>query len=156
MADAGFLRELNRDVWRAFVAAYAACDVAGFMDLYSQDLIRAGGPVKQVYGFDDYAAQTGEWFAEVTARGDSIGIEFRFLERIARDDLASERGIYKITAGQASGESRLFYGQFHTFARKDGGRWRIAVDYDSTEGGTITEATFAAAAGVDDVEAFAG
>jgi hypothetical protein len=41
-------------------------------------------------------------------------------------------------------------------AREDAGRWRIAVDYDSTEGGTVTEATFAAATGVDDVEAFAG
>ena len=156
MADAEFLRELNRDIWHPFRSTYAACDVAGFVALYSQDLIRAGGPAKQVYGFDEYAAQTGEWFTDVAAQGDSIGIEFRFLERIASAEVASERGLYRITATRASGEQRVFYGQFHTFARKGGGRWRIAVDYDSTEGGTITEAAFAAATEIDDVEAFAG
>jgi hypothetical protein len=42
------------------------------------------------------------------------------------------------------------------FAHRDDGRWRIAVDYDSTDGGTITADTFAAAAAADGVEAFAG
>ena len=44
---------------------------------------------------------------------------------------------------------------FHTFARKEDGRWRIAVDYDCDEGGTIDDAAFAAGTGIDDVAAFA-
>jgi hypothetical protein len=56
---------------------------------------------------------------------------------------------------RAGGEERLFYGRFHTFARKEEGRWRIAVDYDSDEGGTIDDAAFAAGTEMDDVAAFA-
>lgn len=156
MADSELLRELNRDVWHAFVRAYGARDTTAFLAVHSPDLIRAGGPEKQVHGFDEYAAQIEEWFAGLTERGDSIGIEFRFLERIASGDLASERGVYRITAIRATGEQRLFYGQFHTFCRRTGGGWRIAVDYDSNEGGTATEETFTAGADIDDVAAFSG
>jgi ketosteroid isomerase-like protein len=109
-----------------------------------------------VYGLTEYAAQTEQWFAELTERGDTIGIEFRFLERIVSVDVASERGVYRITAARAGGERRMMYGRFHTFARKTDGCWRIAVDYDSDEGGTVTEETFLAGAGIDDVAVFAG
>lgn len=34
--------------------------------------------------------------------------------------------------------------------RKEQGRWKIAVDYDSSEGGTIDEASFRAAHAMDD------
>jgi hypothetical protein len=78
------------------------------------------------------------------------------LERIASAELASERGVYRITAAHADGEQQVFYGQFHTFARKAGGRWRIVADYDSTEGGAVTEKTFAAATAAEDIGAFAG
>jgi len=156
MADGELLRELNRDVWHAFRRAYGARDAAAFLALHTPDLIRAGGPDKQVHGFADYAAQTTQWFADLTERGDSIGIDFRFLERIAAGELASERGVFRITATRAGGEPRVFYGQFHTFARKTDGSWRIAADYDSNEGGTVTAETFAAAADIEDVAAFAG
>jgi ketosteroid isomerase-like protein len=156
MVDAEILHELNRDIWHAFVRAYGARDAKAFLAVHSPDLIRAGGPEKQVHGFDEYAEQTEEWFAGLTERGDGIGIEFRFLERIASGGLASERGIYRITATRATGEQRIFYGRFHTFARKSGDGWRIAVDYDSDEGGTVTAATFAAGADIDDIAAFTG
>jgi hypothetical protein len=42
-----------------------------------------------VYGFERLAADTTEWFAEVSARGDGLDIEFRFTERIALGELAS-------------------------------------------------------------------
>jgi ketosteroid isomerase-like protein len=154
MADSALLRELNRDVWHAFVRAYGARDAKAFLAVHSPDLIRAGGPEKQVYGYEEYAAQTEQWFAELTERGDGVGIEFRFDERIASGDLASERGVYRITATRATGEQRVFYGRFHTYSRRTGDGWRIAVDYDSNEGGTVTEDTLASGADIDDVTAF--
>jgi uncharacterized protein (TIGR02246 family) len=156
MADGELLRELNRDVWHAFRRAYGARDAAAFLALHSPDLIRAGGPAHEVHGFEDYAAQTGQWFADLAGRGDSVGIEFRFLERIAAGDLASERGVFRITATRATGEQRVFYGRFHTFTRKQDGRWRIAVDYDTDDGGTLSAEPFAAGAEIDDVAAFEG
>jgi uncharacterized protein (TIGR02246 family) len=155
MADAELLGELNRDVWHAFRRTYAARDAAGFLALHLPDLVRAGGPARQVHGFEEYAAQTAEWFAGLAERGDGIDIDFRFVERIASAGLASERGVYRITAVPASGERRVFYGRFHTFARKVDGHWRIAVDYDSDDGGTVGAETFSAGAGIDDVAAFA-
>jgi ketosteroid isomerase-like protein len=71
-------------------------------------------------------------------------------------DLASERGVYRLTARRADGDQRVFHGRFHTFARKVDGRWRIAVDYDSDEGGTVTPNAFDAAVEIDDVLAFVG
>lgn len=155
MADSGLLRELNRDVWHAFRAAYGARDAESFLALHTPDLIRAGGPDKQAHDFAEYAGQITQWFAELTERGGGIDIEFRFEERIASAELASERGVFRISATMPGDEDRVFYGRFHTFARKVDGSWRIAVDYDSTDAGTVGEDTFVAAVDLDDLAAFA-
>jgi ketosteroid isomerase-like protein len=153
--DRTLLLELNHDVWHAFRNAYGRLDAQGFLAVHSADLVHAGGPAKQVQGYAEYAVQTTQWFAEVAARGDGLGIEFRFSERIAAGGASSERGVFRITATH-EGDQRVFHGRFHTFCRKVGGRWRIVADYDSDEGGTVTEADFAAGVDVDDVGAFDG
>lgn len=152
--DTDLLRQLNNDVWEPFRLAYAKLDAAAFLDLYSPDLIRAGGPPKQVFGFADYSDQIGKWFEELAGRGSSVDITFRFVERIATNDLASERGIFRIVSSRPSGEQRVFHGRFHTFSRRADGRWRICVDYDTDERATTLEEEFLAAIAVDDVEAF--
>jgi len=154
VADAELLHALNRDIWDTFRDAYAAQDIDAFMALNAPELIRAGGPLKEVKSFDGYAAETAQWFADLTSRGDGIAIEFRFVERIASADLASERGIFQITATRPGAPDKIFYGKFHTFARNVAGRWRVVADYDSNEGGTVTEETFLAATPIDDVAAF--
>jgi ketosteroid isomerase-like protein len=154
MGDAELLGELNRDVWRPFRDSYAAGDAAAHLAVFTQDLIRAGGPRGEVHGFEEYATQMRDTFAEVARRGDRFGIEFRFTERLAAGALASERGAFRITVTLAGGEVRVVFGRFHTFACKTDGRWRLAVDYDSS--GDSDEETFAAGATVEDVAAFAG
>jgi ketosteroid isomerase-like protein len=156
MADGALLTELNHDIWHAFRRTYAANDTTAFLALFAPDLIRAGGPAKQVHGFDEYSGQTGAWFTGLAERGERVSIDFRFAERIASDTLASERGVFQITARRPDGEEQVFFGRFHTFSRKADGRWRIAVDYDSDEGATVDEKAFAAGAEIDDVEAFIG
>ena len=147
------LAELNRDLWHPFVAAYAALDADAFMALNRADVIHVDGAGKRVDGHDGYARQMREFFAMVAARGDRIGIEFRFHERIAAGDVASERGLFRMSVAVADGERRIRYGRFHTVARKADGRWRFAIDYDTDEGADA--ATFDAAAQVDDLAAFA-
>ncbi|GAB3846122.1 DUF4440 domain-containing protein [Dactylosporangium cerinum] len=157
MADrTELLRELNNELWRPFRAAYAARDAAAFLALHSPDLIRASGTDGTVFGLDRYAAQVEPWFAGMAARGDVLDITFRFTERIAAPDLASERGVYRIVVAPVGADRLTFHGRFHTFARKVGGSWRIAVDYDSTDAGAVSAATYEAAAALDDVERFAG
>jgi uncharacterized protein (TIGR02246 family) len=150
VADSDLLRELNTSIWRAFRDAYSAGDPEAFLALYGPELIRAGGPAKTITGFSQYATATRQWLAEVAERGDSVDIEFRFTERIVDRDLASERGVYRLTARRANGEQKVMYGRFHAFSRKAGGRWRIVADYDSDENATVAAEDFAQATGIDD------
>lgn len=152
--DTDLLRQLNDDVWHPFRHAYARLDADAFLSLYSPELIRAGGPAKQVSGFSEYADQTEQWFAELADRGSSVDVSFRFVERIATDDVASERGIFRLVSTRADGDGRTFYGRFHTYSRRTDGQWRICVDYDTDERSTTLEEEFHAAIDVDDVDAF--
>ncbi|WP_346136942.1 hypothetical protein [Lentzea roselyniae] len=152
--DIDLLRWLNNDIWHPFRLAYSKLDVSAFLDLYAPELIRAGGPAKQVFGFADYSDQTEKWFAEFADRGSSVTISFRFVERIASKEVASERGIFQIVSKRADGDERTFYGRFHTYARRTHERWRICVDYDTDERTATLEEEFLVAVDVDDVEAF--
>jgi ketosteroid isomerase-like protein len=148
---ADLLRELNRDLWHPFREAYAGLDAAAFLALCAPGYIRASGSERAVYGLGEYAARMEPFFAMVAERGDKITIDFRFSERLAGPELASERGVFELRVALADGEQRVRHGQFHTYARKVDERWLFAADYDSDEGGTITAASFAGGTAIDDV-----
>ncbi|HET7018871.1 MAG TPA: nuclear transport factor 2 family protein [Streptosporangiaceae bacterium] len=137
-------------MWRAYRHAYNSGDAEAFIALHTPELIRAGGPAMTISGFRDFAAITRQWLTELAERGDTVEIEFRFTERIVDGDLASERGVYQLTARRVTGEMKVMYGRFHTFARKANGRWRIVADYDSDENGSVTAEDFDSAAAMDD------
>ena len=149
MTDAGAFEELNHDVWRPFMEAYTQRDTAAFAQLYAPDLIRVEAATRWVGGLDAYLDRTATFFEDMTDRGATISIAFRFVERVVDGPIASERGVYRIDMLLPAEAERVFYGRFHTFARKSTGRWRIVVDYDTTEGGTVDEDTFAAAHDMD-------
>jgi ketosteroid isomerase-like protein len=153
--DTDLLRQLNDDIWLPFRLSYSRLDAPAFLALHAPELVRAGGPAKQVIGFAEYSDQIEKWFTELAGRGSSVAISFRFIERIVANDLASERGIFQIVATRADGDQRTFYGRFHTYARRADGRWRICVDYDTNERSATLEADFLAAVDVDDIDAFA-
>ncbi len=98
MADGELLRELNRDVWHAFVRAYGARDVTAFLAVHSPDLIRAGGPEKHVHGHAEYAAQTEQWFADLTERGDDIGIDSNEAGTVTEETFGSGADIDDVAA----------------------------------------------------------
>ena len=149
MTDAGLLEQLNKDVWEPFRAAYREYDTDRYLSLHTANLIRAGGPGRDVQTYAQVAAETGPWFSDARARGLELGIDFRFVERLAAGDLASERGVYRIVAGDD-----VFYGRFHTFSRRVEGRWLIAVDYDAADP-TVDEAAFGAGTPIEDLAAHA-
>jgi ketosteroid isomerase-like protein len=155
MTTVDVLRDLNEGLWRPFRAAYRARDAAAFLAMHTSDLIRAGAGDGSVLDLAAYDAQVTPWFAGLAARGDTLDITFRFTERIGAAGLASERGVYRITLEAVGTQPQVFYGRFHTFARKVDGQWRVAVDYDTNEGRTVTEDTFTAATPIDDLTPFA-
>ena len=60
------------------------------------------------------------------------------------------RGFYEFTITDAAGRKTKIYSRFHTFLKKEGGKWKIVMDYDSNERGTVNEAAFKAAFARDD------
>lgn len=127
---------IDLEVWEPFRSAYAAGDADAFLALHAPDLIRAGGPGGEVLDLEGYGKQIGDFFALVAERGDRAAIDLRFTERLSSGDLASERGVTRITMSLTDGTQRVSYARFHVLLRRTGGRWRIVADYDSPAEGS--------------------
>jgi uncharacterized protein YciI/ketosteroid isomerase-like protein len=134
------LQEIDRDIWQPFIEAYRTNDTELYLALHTSDLIRAtGGQWSSVKNLDGYVADVHQNFKDR-----KVAIAFTFFERIAGESLATERGIYRFTAIATDGTQQHYYGKFHVFLRKIDGVWKIALDYDSDEDGSIGEGDFAA------------
>lgn len=139
------LKEINRDIWTPFSEAYAANDVDKYISLHLPDFVRAnGGDDPRVRDIDAYRASIERGFKWNMENNRGVEISFTFFERTTSEKAASERGIYRYTSTQANGDIQNFYGKFHVIHRKVDGKWKIAVDYDSNEDGTIGEEDFKA------------
>lgn len=123
--------ELRRDIWQPFVTAYADRDIGAFGALHHPDLIRVEGAGGWAGGFEEYLERVGAFFADITAKGADLSIAFGFDEHVPSAEIASERGVYRIVMAVPGEPEQIFYGRFHTFARRTAGRWRIVVDYDT-------------------------
>lgn len=138
-------KEIDAQVWRPFIQSFGALDAEGFLDVHSKDLVRSGRESNQILNWTGYLAQTREGNNRTRSDGSRRTIELRFTERLANDSQAIDVGIYKTTMFPKQGNSRSFYGRFHVVLRKEGNTWKILVDTDSSEGGTISEKDFLAA-----------
>ncbi len=138
-------KQINDQVWKPFITTFNNYDTKGFMAVHSPDLVRAPRDSKTVLNFGQYKKQYEEGDKRSAQQKTKRIIELRFLERMANENQAFEVGIYKTTNINSQGESRSFYGKFHVVLRKENGTWKILVDSDSSEGGTISERDFAAA-----------
>jgi ketosteroid isomerase-like protein len=135
-------KEINQDIWKPFSEAYANLNVKQYMGLHTQNLIRTVGSEKQIKNLKTYTQEVDKFFENIRVGKAKIAIQFRFLERIANAETASERGIYEFSFTSEKGETQKSYGKFHVFLRKEKGKWKIAIDYDSNENGTISVQDF--------------
>jgi ketosteroid isomerase-like protein len=139
------LKEINRDIWQPFSEAYATNDAKKYLGLHTPDFIRGnGGQWAGVRNLAEYGASSRKNFTRNQADQRQTTIDFTFFERATRPDMASERGIYRVTSTSKDGSRQQFFGQFHVFHRKIDGHWKIAVDYDSDENGSIGPENFEA------------
>jgi ketosteroid isomerase-like protein len=139
-------RQIDREVWIPFLAASNAFDTDGFLAVQSRGMIRVSPDSKEVYGLSRYQSEIREGFARARERGIVRTSEMRFLQRTASQDLAHETGYFRSQVTLTTGALRVRYSRFEMILRKEDGKWRILVDKDSAEGGTITEDAFLAAA----------
>jgi ketosteroid isomerase-like protein len=139
-------QEINSQVWKPFIQTFNDRDTKGFMDLHSKDVVRSPREGKNVWDWSGYYQQMERGDQREKAAGSKRQLELRFTERIANKGLAVEVGIYKTTSINSDGIARSFYGRFHVVLRKENGVWKILVDTDSSEGGSVSEKDFLAAA----------
>ncbi|MEO5905518.1 MAG: nuclear transport factor 2 family protein, partial [Saprospiraceae bacterium] len=148
------LLEINNDIWTPFSEAYATGDADKYLALHSPHFVRASRNGKTTSDLNGYAKGVLRSFNRNAINGGRTTIEFHFFERFASEITASERGIYKYTFYPPSGTPTSGYGEFHVVSRKENGAWKILMDYDSDENGTIDEADFEAGWAVHDIKKF--
>ncbi len=134
--------EIDRDVWHPFIQAYAASDAEGFLALHAEEAIRVVRDGKKITRGKGYRQEVRTNMATSRERGGRQTIELRFTERFAKGDLAFNSGYYKVVTTFSEDETYTFYGQFDVVLQKNGERWEILVDADSSHGGTINERDF--------------
>ncbi|TGV01663.1 YybH family protein [Flavivirga rizhaonensis] len=146
------LKEINTQIWSNFSKSFETLDYELFESLHSKDLIRVnGGDYKSIRNKEAYLeGYKSRWRNPVLSQS----ISFRFLERICKDDMASERGVYKFTINPRTENQKIYYGKFHVILRKEDNLWKILIDYDSSENDLIseTEALYKNAFALDNFE----
>jgi ketosteroid isomerase-like protein len=148
------LVQINADIWEPFRASYAALDLTAYLALHDRSLVRVEVGARWIGGLDEYAARVRRGFDKAAERGDRFSIDFRFLDRIASADLATERGVYRLTITAPDGGEQVFYSRFHTVSRRTTEGWRLLVDHDDDEGGTVDAQAFESGRVLDDVAPF--
>lgn len=142
------LQAINRDVWQPFSEAFASGDVEKYINLHAADFLRVGG--RGILTKDQYAAQQRSSFKRMKERSVAVAIDFRLVERIVSRHHASERGIFRTISNKGKADEHSYYGKFHVLFRKENGTWKILMDYDSDESGTINAKSFDAAHALED------
>lgn len=142
-------KEINEQVWKPFIENFNNRNAKGFLAVHSKDVVRSPRDSKMIFGWDDYLKQQTDGDQRAAASGRKHSLQLHFTERIADKNLAMDVGIYKTTFTDSQEQSRAGYGRFHVVLRKENGVWKILVDTDSSEGGTIGEKEFVAARAIE-------
>lgn len=140
-----YQRDINEQVWKPFIKSFDNLDADAFLSLHSKDLVRSGRESNQVLNWNDYLNQQRAGDKRYKDEGTRRTIQLRFTERLANASQAIDVGIYQTSNIGKDGVSRSFYGRFHVVLRLENGTWKILVDTDSSEGGTMSEKDFLAA-----------
>lgn len=146
------LEDINT-TWKKFYKAFETLDYTLMAEIHSEDLVRVSGG-KRILDYDTYITNYKAGFERDKAVRQTSAISLRFFERINNDNNASERGIYKMVRNKGKGNEQAYYGQFHVLLKKSDGVWKITMDYDSSEGGTIGEEQYLKAFAIDNFEKF--
>jgi ketosteroid isomerase-like protein len=145
------LKDINTHVWIPFTKSYETYDYSLFSSIHSQELVRISADGKSIKAFPEYIeSYKNRWKNSEKKQT----ISFRFIERIVNNAFASERGIYKLTVNLNTSEEKSYYGKFHVLLKRVNGKWKIIMDYDSSERNTINEASYNLAFEIDAFEKF--
>ncbi|BAO74435.1 hypothetical protein WPG_0205 [Winogradskyella sp. PG-2] len=145
--------EAINTVWTKFYKAFETLDYTLMADIHAKELIRVSGG-KRILDYEAYIKGYEASFKNSKDNGQTSNISLRFFERINNNTTASERGIYKLVRNKGTEKEQAYYGQFHVLFKKIDNDWKIIMDYDSSESGTIGEDDYKKAFAIDDFDNF--
>lgn len=133
--------EINEHIWFPFMETYNSYDTDGFMAIHTDDVLRINREGKDIRIGEEYAKQMEMSNTRSKESGSTREIDFSFLERIDKGDTAFEVGYYRVKYSHAGG-SGVSFGKFQVILKRVDGKWKIAVDSDTSHGGTVSLADF--------------
>jgi hypothetical protein len=145
--------EAINTVWAKFYKAFETLDYTLMEEIHTKELVRVSGG-KRILDYDTYIKGYKSSFQNSKDTNQTSHISLRFFERINNDKTASERGIYKLIRNKGTEKEQAYYGQFHVLFKKINDEWKIIMDYDSSESGTIGEDDYNKAFAIDDFDKF--
>ncbi|WP_153796390.1 nuclear transport factor 2 family protein [Foetidibacter luteolus] len=133
-------QQINRDVWKPFIAAFNQLDTDGFMAVHSKNMTRVIQDDSLVWDYQQYynSNRQGNDYSKENLKERTI--ELRFIQRMAANGKASKVGYYKTSSVAKDGTTRAGYGKFHVLLQKENGLWKILMDADAHN--NTTEAIF--------------
>ncbi|MBN1649882.1 MAG: nuclear transport factor 2 family protein [Bacteroidales bacterium] len=152
--DTNVFRQINTQVWEKFEEAFITNNPELLNSLHTDNVLRIPSDSKTIIIGKEYFENQKKSFAWVLENGYKTLMELRFIERISYDNYASERGIFKIIVIEPGDIKQQYFGKFHMILEKKDEAWKISVNYDSTENGTIDELSFKNASDMWDFKPF--
>jgi len=125
-----WVKEINEQVWKPFIAHFISGNKEGFSGVHSKRITRVEIDGNKLLDYDKYfpAADAN---AKPGKKNMSRLFELRFDKRISNGTKAWESGYYKGTVMQEGKEPRSYYGRFFVVLEKENGTWKILVDADT-------------------------
>ncbi len=142
-------KDINDQVWIPFIENFNSYNTDGFMKVHSKDAVRSPRDTKTIWNWEEYREKQDQGNQQGVSQNMKQKLELHFTERIAKSDLAFDVGVYKTTVVFPNGKIESYYGRFHVVLRKENNIWKILVDTDSSEGGTIDEKSFLSAKSIE-------
>ena len=147
-ADRAALASLDRELWTPLMTAYAENQVAPYLAAFAPDAVLASGTMPTLSPLAEQRPAIERRFLVRRGHVGQFRVEYRFTERAAYREWSSERGILAETDPNGTE-----YYEFHYFARRLDGAWRITTAYTKRLPREAA-AAFATAAAVGDHERF--
>lgn len=132
---------INKEVWLPFIETYTNLDAEGFMAIHTEDVIRIIRDDKNIRVGEEYAISQRESSKRSKANKATRNIQFSFIDRFAKGDIAVESGYYKVK-WKSGDQEGISYGAFEVILKKVDGHWKIFIDSDTSQNNTLTEADF--------------
>jgi len=124
-------KEINDQVWRVQLEAMHSNQAEKFMSVMSEDVMQVSYSRQAIRNKEEFFRQAVSTYQRIVDRKLRRSMDFRFLNRIAADSSAFEDGFYKYELVNEKQEKQIYYGYFQVALRKEGGIWKVLVDYDA-------------------------